>query len=54
MTYTTRRAVVMKTGKNNAFGIIWAISEFFFISSFYFWILTNVYTIYIYCNLQCT
>ena len=42
------RAAVMKMGPNNASVVIWAISEFFyFFSSFFFWILTNVYRIYI-------
>ena len=41
----------MKTGRNDASGIILAISEFFFVSSFFFWILTNVYGI---CILQFT
>ena len=45
MTYMIGRAAVTKTGRNDASGIILAISEFFFVSSFFFWILTNVYGI---------
>ena len=36
-----------KMGPNNASGIVWAISEFFLLFSFFFGILTNVYSIYI-------
>ena len=43
----TGRVAVMKTGPNDASVIVWAISEF---SSFFFLILTNVYSIYN-CNL---
>ena len=42
------RVAVMKMGPNNVSVIIWAISEFFnFFLLFFFWILTNVYRIYI-------
>ena len=47
MKYATGGEVAVKTGPNNAPGIVWAISEFFFIYSSFFWILTNVYSIYI-------
>ena len=40
-------AAVTKMGPNNASGIVWAISEFFLLFSFFFGILTNVYSIYI-------
>ena len=46
------RVAVTKMGLNNASVIVWAISEFFFFSSF-FGILTNNYSIYN-CNLRNT
>ena len=42
--YTIGRAAVTKTGRNDASGIILAISKFFLFLLF-FWILTNVYDI---------
>ena len=40
-------AVVTKTGPNNASAVVWAIGEFFFHLFFFFWMLTNVYCIFI-------
>ena len=47
MKYAMGGAVATKTGPNYTRCIVWAISEFFFFSSSFFGILTNVYSIYI-------
>ena len=40
-------AAVMKTGPNNARCIVWAIGTSFFTSSRVFYILTNIYRLYL-------
>ena len=49
--HATGGARVTKTCPNNASGVVWAISEFFFSFLLLFGILTKVYSIYN-CNLQ--
>ena len=46
MKYAIGGAVATKTGPNNTFGVVWAISEFFYSFLLLFWILAKVYSIY--------
>ena len=50
MKYAMRGVAAMKTGPNNTSAVIWAIGELFFHLFFFFWMLTNVYCIFIIVN----
>jgi hypothetical protein len=53
-TYATRRKVEGcgdESGPYNAFGVVWALGEFFFTFFVFFWILTNV-LMHMYYKLQ--